>query len=110
MKREACFQVALILKDAWMGLSPSLEKFDFFSHPSTVVLSVIKRMQSWGLRQPAMMSTQGEIIAARCSSRLFEALKSRWSGSRYHLYTHPLLLYPPNPAGHESDLYMWVGF
>jgi hypothetical protein len=103
MKREACFQVASILMDAWMGLLPSSEKFDFFSHPSAVVLSIIDRMQSWGLRRPAMMSTQGDMTAARCSSRLFEALKSRWSG-RYHLHAHPSLLYPPNPAGHESNL------
>jgi hypothetical protein len=105
MKREACFQAASILTDALMGLLPSLEKFDFFSHPSAVVLSVIDRTQSWGLRRPAMMSTQGDMTAARCSSRLFEALESRWSGS-YHLHAHLSLLYPPppDPAGHESDL------
>jgi hypothetical protein len=81
----------------------SLEKFDYFSHPSAVVLSVIDRTQSWGSRRPAMMSTQGDMTAVRCSSRLFDSLKSRWSG-RYHLHAHPLLLYPPNLAEHESNL------
>ncbi len=74
-----------------MGLSPSLEKLGFFSHPSAVVLSVIDRTQSWGLRRPVIMSTQGDMTAARCSSRLFEALKSGWSG-RSHLHAHPSLL------------------
>jgi len=86
-----------------MGLSPSSLKLDFLSHPSAVVLSVIDKTQSWLFRRPAMMSTHGEIIAARCSSKLFDARNRRCFG-RYHLQAQPLSLYPPNPAGHESDL------
>jgi hypothetical protein len=103
MKRVACFWHASILADAWMELSLSSLKFDFLSHPSAVVLSVIDKTQSWLFRRPARMSTHGEIIAARCSSRLFDARKRRFFG-RYHLHAQPLLLYPPNPARHESDL------
>jgi hypothetical protein len=103
MKRVACFQHALILADTWMGLSPNSLKLDFLSHPSAVVLSVIDKTQSWFFRRPARMSTHGEIIASRCLSKLFEAWKRRFFG-RYHLHAQPMLLYPPNPARHESDL------
>ncbi len=99
--RVANFRPALIRTEAWMGHSLSSVKFDFLSHPSAVVLSVIKRAQSWCLSHPAMMSTQGEMTAARCSRRLFEALNRKFSG-RYHCHAQPLWLYPPNPSGHES--------
>ncbi len=48
-------------------------KLDLRSHPSLVVLSVIDSAQSSGLRRPASMSTHGVMMAAMCSSRLFDA-------------------------------------
>ncbi len=54
------------------------------------------------------MSTQGKMIAARCSSRLFDAMNFRFSG-RYQRHANPLWLYPPSPARQESYLQMWVG-
>ena len=56
-----------------MGDSPSSMKFDFLSHPSDVVLSVMERAQSPWVRRPAIISIHGVIIAARCSKRLLDA-------------------------------------
>ena len=72
------------LTDAWIGSLPSLVKFDFLNHPSAVVLSVIDSTQSSLLRRPAIMSTHGDTMAARYSSRLFNARKSKFLG-RYHV-------------------------
>ncbi len=102
MKRVACIQEASILTEAWAGLLPSSVKLDFLSHPSAVVLLVIKRTQSCWWRRPARMSTHGETIAARCSSRLLDAWKNKFLG-RYHLHAQLLWLYPPKPWGQESE-------
>jgi hypothetical protein len=48
-----------------------LLKFVLRSHPSEVVLSVIDNAQLLECKQPQIMSTQGVMIAAMCSRRLF---------------------------------------
>ncbi len=62
---------------AWIADLPSSMKFVFLSHPSDVVLSVIESAQSPRFSRPAMISIHSVIIAAICSSKLFEALN--WS-------------------------------
>ncbi len=58
MKSCACFLAASIPTNAWIGSSPSLLKFNYFSHPLAVVLlSVIERTQPWFFRWPAKMPT-----------------------------------------------------
>jgi hypothetical protein len=74
-----------------MGSSPSWLKFVFLSQPSEVVLLVIESAQSPNFRHPLMMSTQGVMITARCSRRLFDARNRRWGG-RYECQAKPLLL------------------
>jgi hypothetical protein len=67
----------------WSGvaLSPMNSwKFVFQSHPPDVKLSVIERAQSPLFKQPASMSTHGEIMEAMYSKRLFDAQKSKSSG------------------------------
>ncbi len=103
LNNVACIWAASILTKDWILLFPSLLKFNFLSQPSVVVLSVIDKTQSWEFNYPARMSIQGKMIAARCSSRLFDALNFRFSG-RYQHHANPLWLYPPSPAGQESDL------
>ena len=96
MKRVAYFWAASILTEAGMGLLPSSVKFDLRSHPLAVVLSVINRMQSCGLKRSARMSTHRDMTTMRCLSRLFDDWKSKLLG-RYHLHAHPSWLYPPKP-------------
>ncbi len=55
-------------------------KFVFRIHPSDVVLSVMDRAQLPSFSQPARMLTQGEMVSARCSRRLFDARNCRLSG------------------------------
>ena len=99
----------LSLKVACMGLSPSSLRFDFLRHTSKVELSVIGRMQSPGPSLLAIISIQGVITVAKCSRRLFEAKNFNHKGMQ-NLQSKPSLLYPPKPAGHESDLQNFVGF
>jgi hypothetical protein len=65
---------------AWIGSSPSLMKFVFFNQASDIVLSVIDRARLPSLSMPMSMSTQGVIIAAKCSNRLFDARNLRSFG------------------------------
>ncbi len=65
---------------AWIGSSPFSMKFVFFSQPSNVVLLVIDRAQLPSLSLPVSMSTQGVIIAAKYSNRLFDAQNLRSFG------------------------------
>jgi hypothetical protein len=48
------------------------------------------------------MSIHGEIIAARCSNKLFDALNFKRL-RMYQRQAKPLSLYPPSPAGQESE-------
>ena len=104
MKRVACTRAALILTDAWIGSSPSSVKFDFLNHPLAVVLLVMDSTQSSRLSWPAMMSTYGDTMAARCLSKLFDALKQSSSGSS-NRQAKPLSKYPPRPKAQESNQY-----
>jgi hypothetical protein len=99
---RACFRATSIRTDAWMSSSEVSRKFVFRSQPSDVVLSVMESTQSPSVSRPAMMSIQGVMIAARCSNRLFDALKRRASGT-FHRQANPSWLYPPRPCGHESE-------
>jgi hypothetical protein len=65
---------------AWIGSLPSSMKFDFCSHPSDVELSVIKRVQLPFLSWPVRMSIHRVMIAARCLSRLLDALNFKLLG------------------------------
>ena len=85
---------------AWISWMSSL-KFVFHVLPSKVVLSIMDREQLPGLRRPARMSTQGEMTPARCSRKLFEVQNLRLLLRGRHQYHS--LLYPPMPAGHESE-------
>jgi hypothetical protein len=59
---------------AWITDSPPSMKLVFLSHdPSDVVLSVIESVQSPRFSRPAMILIHGVMIAAICSSKLFEA-------------------------------------
>ncbi len=102
MKRLACFWAASIQTNDWSLLSPCLLKLNFQSQPSAAVLSVIDRMQSCGFKHPSIMSIHGEIIAARCFNKLFDALNFKGSGM-YERKAKPSLLYTPSPAGQESE-------
>ncbi len=48
------------------------------------------------------MSIHSEMIAARCSKKLFDALNFKGSGM-YQRQAKPSSLYPPSPAGKESE-------
>jgi hypothetical protein len=54
-----------------------LNETGFFYQPSNVVLLVMERAQLPRVRQPAMISTHGVMIAAMCSSRLLDAQNLR---------------------------------
>ena len=79
MNISAYFLAALTRVLAWTGSTPCSLKFDFHIQPSAVVLLVIDSAQSPELRRPLMMSTHIVTMAAKNSSRLFDALKSRLS-------------------------------
>ncbi len=108
MKRLAFFLAALIWTNDWSLLSPSLLKLDFWNWPSAIVLSVINRTQSCGFKCPSIMLIHGEIIAARCSNKLFDALNFKGSGM-YQRQAKPLALYPLSPALQESKRWTCVG-
>jgi hypothetical protein len=63
-----------------MGSSSFSWKFVFHNHPSLVLLSVMDSAQSPSCKRFAMMSTQGVITAARCSSKLLDAQNLRLMG------------------------------
>ena len=86
IKREACFLAASFLTLASMlfdSSSFSSLKFVFFNHPAEVVLSVIDSAQSPALRRFAIRSTQGVMIDAMNSRKLFDALNNKSFGILY---------------------------
>jgi hypothetical protein len=99
---SAYFLAVSTLVVAWIGSMLGSLKFDFRIQPSAVVLSVIESAQSPLLRRPSMMSIHGVITAAKNSSKLFDARNCRSSGI-LNRQANPWSLYPPKPAGQESE-------